>query len=176
MHAFLDKLGRGAARRPWAVIAAWILVLLVVVGLDKAFGGIYENNYTVPGSQSSTGLNLLDAKFPEKSGYAGSIVFHATSGQVSDDASAVSTSMASVAKLPHVISAGDPLSTKDSSGVSKDGTIVNAPVSFDVVPASLDSSYLDTLDAAVAPARKAGLKVEYGGGAGQIAQQAHDST
>jgi putative drug exporter of the RND superfamily len=176
MHAFLDKLGRGAAKRPWAVIAAWILVLLVVVGLDKAFGGIYENDYTVPGSQSSTGLNLLDAKFPAKSGYAGSIVFHATSGQVSDDASAVSTSMASVAKLPHVVSASDPLSTKDSSGVSKDGTIVNAPVSFDVVPASLDSSYLDSLDAAVAPARKAGLTVEYGGGAGQIAQQAHDST
>ncbi|MDX6365397.1 MAG: putative drug exporter of the superfamily [Nocardioidaceae bacterium] len=176
MHAFLDKLGRGAARRPWAVIAAWIVVLLLVVGLRSAFGGTFENDYTVPGSESSTGLNLLDAKFPEKSGYAGSIVFHATSGQVSDDASAVSTSMASVAKLPHVISASDPLSTKDSSGVSKDGTIVNAPVSFDVVPASLDSSYLDTLDAAVAPARKAGLTVEYGGGAGQIAQQAHDST
>jgi RND superfamily putative drug exporter len=176
MHAFLYRLGRGAARRPWAVVGAWVIVLLAVVWLNKSFGGTFENDYTVPGSQSSTGLNLLDAKFPEKSGYAGSIVFHAKTGQVSADAQAVSTSMASVAKLPHVISASDPLSTKDSSGVSKDGTIVNAPVSFDVVPASLDSSYLDSLDAAVAPARQAGLQVEYGGGAGQIAQQAHDST
>ncbi len=176
MHAFLDKLGRSAARRPWVVLAVWVVVLLAVSGLRHQFGGTFDNDYTVPGSQSSTGLDLLDQKFPEKSGYAGSIVFHAKTGQVSADAQAVSTSMAAVAKLPHVVSASDPLSAKNSSGVSKDGTIVNAPVSFDVVPASLDHSYLDSLDQAVAPARSAGLQVEYGGGAGQIAQQAHDQT
>jgi RND superfamily putative drug exporter len=176
MHAFLDKLGRTAARRPWVVLAVWVVVLLAVSGLRHQFGGTFDNDYTVPGSQSSTGLDLLDHKFPEKSGYTGSIVFHAKTGQVSADAQAVSTSMAAVAKLPHVVSASDPLSAKNSSGVSKDGTIVNAPVSFDVVPASLDQSYLDSLDQAVAPARNAGLQVEYGGGAGQIAQQAHDQT
>jgi hypothetical protein len=44
-----------------------------------------------------------------------------------------------------------------------------------VVPASLDESYLDSLDAAVQPARAAGLEVEYGGGAGQIGKQADDA-
>jgi uncharacterized membrane protein YdfJ with MMPL/SSD domain len=84
--------------------------------------------------------------------------------------------MAAVAKLPDVLSASDPLADKSSNGVSPDGSIVNAPVSFSVVPASLDQSYLDSLNNAVAPARKAGLQVEYGGGAGQIAQQGHDRT
>ena len=56
--------------------------------------------------------------------------------------------------------------------MSKDGTIAYGTMSWDVVPASLDSAYLDTLDTAVQPARQAGLTVEYGGGAGQIGQAA----
>jgi RND superfamily putative drug exporter len=176
MHAFLDRIGQTAAKRPWAVIAGWVIILLAVAGLNHQFGGTFANDYTVPGSESSTGLDVLDANFPEKSGYAGSIVFHAEQGQVSTDADAVSASMAAVAKLPHVVSATNPLADPSAGGVSKDGTIVNAPVSFDVVPASLDHNYLDDLDAAVAPATKAGLEVEYGGGAGQIAKAEKDST
>jgi putative drug exporter of the RND superfamily len=176
MHAFLERLGRGAARRHWAVLAIWVVVLVGVVGLRHQYGGTFANDYTVPGSQSSTGLNVLDDNFPENSGYAGSIVFHAKTGKVSDDADAVSQSMAAVGRLPDVISATDPLTTQTPGSVSKDGSIVNAAVNFSVVPASLDASYLSRLDDAVAPARQAGLQVEYGGGAGQIGQQAHDST
>jgi RND superfamily putative drug exporter len=44
-----------------------------------------------------------------------------------------------------------------------------------VVPASLDTGYLHQLDDAVAPARHAGLQVEYGGGAGQVGQQTNDA-
>ena len=40
--------------------------------------------------------------------------------------------------------------------MSKDGTIAYGSVSWDVVPASLDSAYLDSLDRAVKPARTAG--------------------
>jgi putative drug exporter of the RND superfamily len=176
MHDLLSKLGTTAARRPWLFIGAWLVVLIAVLGLRQQFGGTFANNYTVPGSESSTGLDVLGKSFPEKGGYAGSIVFHSKTGPVSADAQAVSSSMAAVAKLPDVLSASDPLADKSSNGVSPDGSIVNAPVSFSVVPASLDQSYLDSLNNAVAPARKAGLQVEYGGGAGQIAQQAHDRT
>jgi RND superfamily putative drug exporter len=59
--------------------------------------------------------------------------------------------------------------------VSKDGTIAYGSVSWDVAPASLDAAYLDKLDAAVKPAEKAGLTVEYGAGAGQIGQQPDDA-
>src|SRR5699024_12838210 len=68
----------------------------------------------------------------------------------------------------------DSLSTARSPNVSKDGTTVKSPVSFSVQPTSLDDNYLDSLDDAVAPARSAGLQVEYGGSAGQIANQADD--
>ena len=175
MHAFLDRLGRGAARHHWFVIGGWLLVVVGLFVLRSAFGGTYVNNYTVPGSESSAGLNILNKDFSTAGGYSGSIVFHAKTGTVSEQADAVKTSMAAVAKLPDVVSAVDPLATSQSSYISKDGTVVNAPVSFSVVPASLDDTYLDKLDAAVQPARDAGLQVEYGGGAGQIGKQADDA-
>lgn len=54
------------------------------------------------------------------------------------------------------------------------GTIAYSSVSWSVNPAGLDTSYLSQLDQATAPARSAGLQVEYGGGAGQIGQSTHD--
>ena len=80
---------------------------------------------------------------------------------------------ANVARLPDVIKAVSPFAGSGSA-VSPDGAIAYASVSFSVVPASLDTSYLDRLNAAVAPARSAGLEVEYGGGAGQIGQTVDD--
>jgi RND superfamily putative drug exporter len=175
VHAFLDRLGRGAARFHWFVIGGWLVLVVGLFVLRSAFGGTYVNNYTVPGSESSAGLNILNKDFATAGGYSGSIVFHAKTGTVSEQADAVKSSMAAVAKLPDVVSAVDPLATSQTAYISKDGSIVNAPVSFSVVPASLDSSYLDKLDAAVQPARAAGLQVEYGGGAGQIGKQADDT-
>jgi putative drug exporter of the RND superfamily len=49
-------------------------------------------------------------------------------------------------------------------------------VSWSANPSSLDTSYLNRLNSAVAPARNAGLQVEYGGGAGEIGQKTNDST
>jgi RND superfamily putative drug exporter len=174
VHAFLQRLGRGAARFHWFVIAGWLVVVVGLFVLRAAFGGTYVNNYTVPGSESSAGLNILNKDFAQAGGYSGSIVFHSTAGTVAEHSDAVKTSMEAVGKLPDVVSAVDPLATSQQAYISKDGSIVNAPVSFSVVPASLDKSYVGKLDAAVQPARAAGLQVEYGGGAGQIGKQADD--
>ncbi|MGW7684691.1 MMPL family transporter [Kribbella sp. NPDC054772] len=174
MHAFLHRLGRGAAHFHWFVIAGWVVIVVGLFVLKSAFGGTYVNNYTVPGSQSSAGLNILNKDFTTAGGYSGSIVFHAKTGTVAQQSAAVQQSMTAFGKLPDVVSAVDPLATSQTAYISKDGTIVNAPVSFSVVPASLDKTYVDKMDAAVQPARAAGLQVEYGGGAGQIGKQAND--
>ena len=175
MHDFLNRLGRFCARRGWAVIVAWLIVVAGVAGLRSGFGGEFYNNYTVPGSQSSQGLDVLQKQFPSQGGYAGQIVFHAKKGTISDDSSAVNSAMKNVAALPDVVAATSPLSTSPPR-VSKDGTIAYGTVSFSVVPASLGTDYLAKLDTAVKPARSAGLQVEYGAGAGQIGQQTDDKS
>jgi RND superfamily putative drug exporter len=176
VNLLLEKLAGIAARRHWIFIIAWVAILGGLLGAKHAFGGEYVNSYTISGSDSATGLNVLNSTFPQQGGYGGQVVFHARNGTVATQQSAVSQSVSNVSKLPDVIKAISPFASSTTGAVSKDGTIAYASVSWNVNPDSLGSSYLDQLNSAVAPATKAGLQVEYGAGAGQIGQQTQDLT
>jgi putative drug exporter of the RND superfamily len=176
MNMLLERLGAFSARRAWIIIAAWVVILAGLLLAHHASGGEYVNNYTVAGSGSSVGKDLLSSTFPQQGGYAGQIVFHAKSGTVAAQQNVVSQSVTNVSKLPDVIKAVSPFASSSSGLVSKDGTIAYSNVAWSVNPNSLDPSYLDRLDQAVAPARNAGLQVEYGAGAGQIGNASHDLT
>jgi len=175
MNGALERLAGFAARRWWVFIISWVIILGGLLAAKNAFGGEYVNNYTVSGSDSATGLNVLNSTFPQQGGYGGQIVFHAAKGTAADQQSAVSQSVTNVSKLPDVIRAVSPFASGNSGAVSKDGTIAYASVGWNVNPDSLDSSYLDKLNNAVAPATKVGLQVEYGAGAGEIGQKTSDT-
>ena len=82
MNALLERLGGVAARRHWVFIIAWVIILGGLLAAKSAFGGEYVNNYTVSGSDSAAGLDVLNKTFPQQGGYGGQIVFHAKSGTV----------------------------------------------------------------------------------------------
>ena len=174
MNGTLERLAGFAARRWWVFIVSWVIILGGLLAAKNAFGGEYVNNYKVSGSDSAAGLNVLNSTFPQQGGYGGQIVFHATKGTVADQQSVVNQSVSNVSKLPDVIKAVSPFASSDTGAVSKDGTIAYASVGWNVNPDSLDSSYLDKLNNAVAPVTKAGLQVEYGAGAGEIGQKTSD--
>jgi putative drug exporter of the RND superfamily len=102
-------------------------------------------------------------------------VFHARHGTVAQQETAVNQATGNVARLPHVIKAASPFASPGAGAVSKNGTIAYSSVSWKDNPAGLTTSYLDKLNKAVSPARKAGLAVAYGGGAGEIGQQTSDT-
>ena len=174
MNVLLERLAGVAARRHWVFIIVWLVILGGLLAAKNAIGGEYVNNYTISGSDSANGLNLLNTTFPQQGGYGGQIVFHAKSGKVSAQESAVNQSVSNISKLPNVIKAVSPFASSSTGAVSKDGTIAYANVSWNVNPNSLETSYLDKLNNAVAPATKAGLQVAYGAGAGQIGQKTSD--
>src|SRR6202042_785452 len=176
VNLLLEKLAGVAARKPWVFITTWVIILGGLLAAKHAFGGEYVNNYTISGSDSATGLNVLNSTFPQQGGYGGQIVFHAKTGAVTAQESAVNQSVTNVSKLPDVIKAVSPFASANSGAVSTDGTIAYASVSWSVNPSSLDASYLDKLNNATAPATKAGLQVAYGAGAGEIGQQTKDLT
>src|SRR5215469_8849490 len=146
VNVLLERLGGIAARRYWIFIIAWVIILGGLLAAKSAFGGEYVNNYTVSGSNSANGLNVLNSTFPQQGGYGGQIVFHATKGTVSAQQSAVNQSVSNVAKLPDVIKAVSPFASANTGTVSKDGTIAYANVSWNVNPDSLDAAYLDKLN------------------------------
>jgi RND superfamily putative drug exporter len=176
LNAWLESLGGFSVRRHWIVIGAWVIILGGLLLARQQFGGTYVNNYNVPGTQSDNGLNRLNSTFSSQGGYAGQIVFQATKGTISAEAAAVNQATSNIAKLPDVIKASSPFGSPPGGAVSKDGTIAYTSVSWSVNPYSLETSYLDRLNNAVAPARKVGLQVEYGAGAGEIGQKTSDTT
>src|ERR1700749_2630721 len=176
MNMLLERLGAFSARRWWIVIIGWVVILGGLLIAHHASGGEYVNDYTVAGSNSALGKDLLSSTSPQQGGYAGQIVFHAKSGTVTAQENAVNQSVSNVSKLQYVIKAVSPFTSSSSGLVSKDGTIAYSTVSWSKNPNSLDESYLDQLNQAVAPATKAGLQVEYGAGAGQIGNASHDLT
>ena len=98
MNRLLERLGGFAARRHWIVIATWIdHPRWPDRGEGTSSAARYVNDYTVPGSNSSNGLNLLNSDYPQQGGYGGQIVFHASHGTVADQATAVNQATGNVA-------------------------------------------------------------------------------
>ncbi|MFG2275659.1 MMPL family transporter [Streptomyces chartreusis] len=165
----LHRLGRWCARRPWWVIAAWLLVLLTALGADRAWGGTYDDDFALPGTSVQTGADLLDAHGSDQvRGTASQIVLHAGTGSLDAHRDAVGTAVTELKELPEVVSVADPLSTPGA--VSADGTTGIVTVRFTENPARFETSYLHGVDDAVHGLRADGVDVEYGGPLGQLAR------
>jgi putative drug exporter of the RND superfamily len=177
MAGLLERLGSFAARRPWVVFPIWVIILGGLLIGNHYAGGEYVNNYNIAGTESLNGLNRLNDTFSSQGGYSGQIVYRANHGTfTSQQEAAVNQATANVARLPDVLKAVSPFSQQGAAAVSKDKSIAYTSVSWTPNPYSLDTSYLHKLDNAVAPAHRAGLQVEYGGGAGNIGQTSSDRT
>jgi RND superfamily putative drug exporter len=175
MAALLERLGSFAARRWWIVFPLWVIILGGLVIGNHYAGGQYVNNYNIPGTESDNGLNRLNDTFASQGGYAGQIVYHTKHGTfTSPEQAAVNQVTSNVAKLPDVIKSVSPFSPQGAGAIAKDKTIAYTAVSWSANPYSLNTSYLNRLNSAVAPARTAGLQVEYGNGAGNIGQTESD--
>jgi RND superfamily putative drug exporter len=116
----LDRLGRFAARRPWAVIGAWVLAAALVVGGSTAFGGELEDSFAVPGLDSQQAVDLLGAMGSERAGLTAQVVLvprdrSATFFDSPSARAALARVQAEVSALPNV------LGTTDASGALADG-------------------------------------------------------
>ena len=167
----LARLGSGCARRPWLVITIWLTVLVLAVVGRQVAGGTFSDNIDLPNTQATTGAALLTAHEPGAAGASGLVVFHVATGSLSADRAPVEESVSAIHGLPHVLSASDPFTTNPPT-VSADGHTAYSTVQFDARPKTLGTDYLTKLDHAVAPARAAGVQVEYGGALDELTRPA----
>ena len=80
MAELLYRLGRAAARRVWAVLAAWAAVA-VAVGIAFGVGaGTLSDAIDIPGTPTAEVTERLQTEFPEASGGTGSVVATTTDG------------------------------------------------------------------------------------------------
>ncbi|MFD9124419.1 MMPL family transporter [Kitasatospora sp. NPDC059571] len=171
----LRRLGTWCARHGVLVLLLWLVAVGGVQGLQRAFGGDFSDNFSLPGSQSQKGADVLQANDPAAGGTGSQIVLH-DAQSLTGFQSQVGQVVANLQQLPHVLSAQNPLQAQPSptGPISTSGTTAYISVKFDTTPAALGPDYLDQVDAAVAPLRQAGVQVEYGGPLGEAARPKAD--
>src|SRR5512132_4554131 len=100
------------ARRKWAVLAAWIVGVVLLLAVAHTSGSNTSNNLRLPGTDSQAATDLLAARFPPQQNGGNPLVFHTATGKVTDSSrkQAIEASYNRLKKLPHVASVVDPFS------------------------------------------------------------------
>lgn len=181
MSTLLYRLGSGAARHPWKVIAAWLVVAIAVVGSSSAFGKSLEDSFSVPGVDSQVAIDLLTEAGSDQAGLTARVVVTPAGDDATlfDSVTAqevLAELRAELLSFPNVLAVTDP-STALAGGreeafasglVSVDGTVAVLSINYPVLE-ELDVTDLERLvefaetasdesDAAVS-----GFQVEAGG-------------
>ncbi|MET9369629.1 MMPL family transporter [Streptomyces griseoflavus] len=167
MATFLYRLGRFAFRRRHFVALFWV-ALLALAGVGAAGAPAAGNSsFSIPGTEAQKAFDLLEERFPGSSadGATARVVFKAPDGEKITDAGNKTTVQDTVDALgggSEVARVTDPY---QGGGVSQDGGIAYASVTYEVSGMELEETSRDALKAAAQDARDAGLTVEIGGDA-----------
>ncbi|MEE9417233.1 MAG: hypothetical protein V3V01_18280, partial [Acidimicrobiales bacterium] len=82
MSNWLYRIGTFSARHRFWVIGAWIALVISAVAIDRTVGAETVDNFEVPGVESQEAIDLLDERFPERSGATAMVVFHTEDSSV----------------------------------------------------------------------------------------------
>ncbi|SNX66533.1 RND superfamily putative drug exporter [Streptomyces sp. TLI_55] len=139
----LLRLGTGAARHPWRVIAAWVLVATLAVLAAVAFGGRTADSMTAPGLDSRRAAELIERAGTGQEGMTAQVVVTPLDDGATffdDDAArtALTRLRAEVRRLSHVLGTSDPAGALDAGRdaavrgglVSADGRIAVVRVQY----------------------------------------------
>jgi len=108
----LYRIGVGAARRAWLVIASWVVVMGLAAGAFLAFGGTLVSSFSIPGTETDRVTGVL-AEELGTSGSTASVVFHTEDGSAIDASQqqGIAEALAEVAALEGVEGTVDPYAT-----------------------------------------------------------------
>ena len=160
MSNMLYRLGRMAARHPWRVIGAWLIVSACVVAASATVGKDLDDSFAVPGLDSQVATQLLEDAQSTQAGLTARVVATPTDPGTSFADAEQLGELVSVrnafSELPQVIAISEPL-------LSEDGRVALLNVQYPVLEeVSVDN--LDQLKETLASVRvDSPLQVEAGG-------------
>ncbi len=167
-------LARWCFRKKFVVLAIWVVALVAIGGLSASAGSGYTDSFSLPGTESTTALNLLTENFNTESTDTNQVVFAAD--DVTDPAikARIEKTLETIAKGPHVERVDSPFAEGAAARqIAKDKTVAFANVHMDGEQAIADvpKTAYDKLIATAEAARGDGLDVELGGAGIQQATQ-----
>lgn len=133
MSTFLYTLGRWSFRHPWRVLSAWLLILVLAGGGVALLAKGTDNTFTIPGTESQAGLEMLGRTFPQVSGASAEIIVVSADGaKVTDPAyqSAIQKTTGDISDLDFIEAVTDPYDSQISGGISDDDRAAIVRIQF----------------------------------------------
>lgn len=117
MSLALYRLGHAVGRHRLLVVGAWAVLLLVVLGLARTHGGEYDDDFSIPGTESEQGMDVLAQRFGSAAvGANAQVLYRADDVTAPDASAAVEASLAAVEAVDGVagVTAADKVDVTDA--------------------------------------------------------------
>jgi RND superfamily putative drug exporter len=170
----MRALARWCFTHKFVVIGAWIAALIVIGGINAGAGSGYTDSFSLPGTESTTALTLLQDNFNTESTDTNQVVFAADDVSAPATKARIQQTLDKIGKGPHVERVDSPFAKGAAARqVSRDRSVAFALVHMDGEQpiADVPKSAYDKLISTAEGARGDGLQVELGGSGIQQAQQ-----
>ena len=168
----MKSLATWCVRHRLVVVLLWVAALVGMTLLSLGVGTSYSNSFSLPNTESTQALNLLQAAAPRLAGDQERIVFHTTDGTpVTDPAveATINTMITKVQALPHITTVESPYSPLGAHQISADKQTAFINVTFDVQGQNVSTQQSKDFVNAALTAQSKTLQVAV---SGQIAEQA----
>jgi RND superfamily putative drug exporter len=162
----LGRLAGACYDRRRTVLVLWILAIIGITVISQVVGTHFENKFTAGNTPSQQAQNILQSKFPSKSGDTADVVFH-TTAPISSPANqaAITKVVNSLDHLPYVQSVTSPFSAAGAHQIAAQskGNIAFAEVQFTTDTADIPTGAVKTVITTAQAAATKGFQVELGG-------------
>jgi len=170
MSSFLYGLGRSAYRHRLRVVLAWLAALVVLGGVSAVVSKGFDENFSLPGTESQTALDSLKRTFPQAGGTTAQVVVVPRDGESVRSAAAkkaINAGAKRFADVSQVDSVTGPFDKYAKGQVSEDRSAAIITVSFTVPQVDITPETLDALQQQGAQLQTAlpGSQVSVGGDA-----------
>jgi putative drug exporter of the RND superfamily len=162
----LARLADIAYRRRGRMVLAWILAMIVIIGLGSSLAGEYNADYDTPGSESEAASTLTEREFDGYSGQEIYVVWKDEGGATSPAAEERVDAFLSEAKQIDNVAEETPIR------VSEDGTIATTTLPLTVPGWDVPKEDGEALIAAAEENSVQGLEIKLGGDPIYAAQEA----
>lgn len=140
MATWLYRIGEAAARRAWAVILTWVLIVAGVAGAYTAFHGKLSNTFTMPGTQTQQLSDELAQRFPSANRGSGQIILTTGDGTAltEEQKQAFSAALSALpSEVPSVDAVTDPFTTTSKLAEAKT-QLDEAHAKIDAAPSQME--------------------------------------
>ncbi|HSZ38109.1 MAG TPA: MMPL family transporter [Acidimicrobiales bacterium] len=158
----LGRLAAGCYDRRRLVLVLWIVAIIGVTVISVAVGTTFKNKFTAGNTPSQQSQNILQERFPSKSGDTADIVFH-TSTPIRDNQAAITDVIDKVRPLPYVQGVTSPFSAEGAHQIAPRDNIAYAEIQFTTDTADIPTGAVKSVISAAQGAATHGLQVELGG-------------